>query len=80
MGKIKAIKGLGKAFLEAATSKEMKKIPGGKFVSFPGEIVKTAKKQKKGVVIGVGGAAITDALLEAQNKKKDKKKSKEKND
>ncbi len=75
MGKIKAIKGLGKAFLEAATSKEMKKIPGGKFVSFPSEIV---KKQKKGVVIGVVGAAITDALLEAQNKKKDKKKSKDK--
>ena len=78
MGKIKAIKGLGKAFLEAATSKGMKKIPGGKFVSFPGEIVKTAKKEKKGVLLGIGAAAITDALLEAQNKKKDKKKSKDK--
>ena len=38
-----------------------------------GKIVKTAKKQKKGVVIGVGGAAITDALLKAQNKIKNKK-------
>ena len=68
MGKIKAIKGLGKAFLEALKKPE---IPAGK-------ILKTAKKEKKGVLIGIGAAAITDALLEAQNKKKDKKKSKDK--
>ena len=63
MGKIKAIKGLGKAFLEALKKPE---IPAGK-------ILKTAKKEKKGVLIGIGAAAITDELLEA--KKKDKEKS-----
>ena len=68
MGKIKAIKGLGKAFLEALKEPEIA----------AGKIVKIAKKEKKGVLIGIGAAAITDALLEAQNKKKDKKKSKDK--
>ena len=43
-----------------------------------GKILRTAKKEKKGVLLGIGAAAITDALLEAQNKKKDKKKSKDK--
>ena len=38
-----------------------------------GKILRTAKKEKKGVLLGIGAAAITDALLEA--KKKDKEKS-----
>jgi stage V sporulation protein SpoVS len=43
-----------------------------------GKIFRTAKKEKKGVLIGIGAAAISDALLKVQNKKKDKKKSKDK--
>jgi len=43
-----------------------------------GKILRTAKKEKKGVLIGIGAAAISDALLKVQNKKKDKKKSKDK--
>ena len=70
MGKIKAVKGFGKAFLDAATSKQMKKIPGGKFISFPAEIL---KKKKAGLAVGAVGAGATDAFM-----KKDKKNRKDK--
>jgi hypothetical protein len=43
----------------------------------PGKILKTAKKEKKGVLIGVGSAAITDALLKKNNR--DLKKASQKN-
>ena len=67
MGTIKAIKGLGKAFLDAATSKQMKKIPGGKFISFPAEIL---KKKKAGLAVGAGAAVATDAAMEKDKFKK----------
>ena len=66
MGKIKAIKGLGKAFLDAATSKQMKNIPGGKFISFPAEIL---KNKKAGLAVGAGAAVATDAAMEIEYNK-----------
>jgi len=73
MGKIKAVKGFGKAFLDAATSKQMKKIPGGKFISFPAEIL---KKKKAGLAVGAVGAASADAFMEKDKIKKAYEKSK----